>query len=173
MPRITIDANIFKNYYEEAVLEGPCCLTKSSKPIFEDTSLRHILILDDGGIIEHEWKEPICSEWFDAWIIERMTNGHIELVPTNNHPDLSKSLYNLGFPKGERDIWYIRVAKTCAERTGSGYVITEDIDFFAPKQKKTAKAEGRIKLMRSKSAPIKKYLRKNEHIEILCVKDYL
>lgn len=173
MNKITVDANVLKDYYEEIVAGCECCLTKSPAEIFEDTSLSHILMLDEGGHIQQEWSDPIDPNWFKEWFYERLISGHAEIIPTPNHGTTCTSLYTLGFPRRSRDIWYVRVAKTCAIQFGTSNIVTEDIDFFDPRKKNSVRGSARIDLLKSRNALVKKHLRRNESIEVLCVYDYL
>ena len=173
MNNITVDAQIFKNYFEESVLGLACCLTKSCVTIFEDYPRNHILVFDQQGMIKQEWESGIDRDWFNVWFADALRSGKATEIDTNKCRETCKKLRTLGFPTSGRDIWYIKVAKTHNETRGQCYIISEDLDFYDPVNKLRLDARRRILTIKSKRSPIRKYLRQQECIEVLCVEEYL
>ncbi|RLC00681.1 MAG: hypothetical protein DRI57_31995 [Deltaproteobacteria bacterium] len=170
MFHIIIDANIINGYFQETVLELDSQLTANPSPIFDRLGDDHALFLDDGGHIEHEWGEVVEREWFEAWYADILKDGKAQLIRARTYPEIRKRLRNLGFPDKGGDIWYVRIAKTVSERYGNSNLITEDMDFFDPKKKRS---QARMKILQSKVAPVAKYLRKKENVIVACVKAYI
>ncbi len=139
---IVIDANIVAGYFKESVLGiaiGPKNdLTGSVIPLFEGLGTIDVCYLDDGKIIESEWRGPVSTEWFDVWFARLLADGKAQLIPASRCPSLEGRLFTTGFPKHRnRDAWYVRVCKAVLAKfpTSSVPLITEDIDFYDPRLK--------------------------------------
>lgn len=168
MPTI-VDANVLREYFREHVLEIKSELTHSTLFIFDE---KRSIIIDSGGQIEHEWRNVVDPEWFDVWLARKLEGSEIDYVEVRNCPDLCAHVYSLGFPKGSRDIWYLRAAVACALNFNkNSNVVTEDIDFYNPK-KKSLSGAARVALLKNANAPIKKTMRKNYSVNICCVEEY-
>lgn len=164
-----VDANVLREYFREHVLEIQSELTHSTLFIFDETQC---IVLDSGGQIEHEWRNVVDPEWFDVWLARKLEGSEIHYVQVSNSPDLCNHVYNLGFPKGSRDIWYLRTAVACvSDFKKSSNVVTEDIDFYNPK-KKSLSGDARVSLLRNPNAPIKKTMKRNYNVNICCVEEY-
>lgn len=170
---IVVDANIIKNYYDETVIGIAHSLTESARNILEDDERVYVILIDEGGNIEHEWQSPVDENWFKEWYYSKLVSGQIEIISVSNCSALCKSLYGIGFPKGKRDIWYIRTANASLKYQDKGWIISEDIDFYNPKQKKNLTGKKRIKCMKSCKSPVRKHLLKNENIEVMCVEEFI
>ena len=133
---IVVDANIIKSYYDETVIGIAHSLTESARHILDDEYRVYEIFTDEGVNIEHEWRSPVDENWFKEWYYSKLISGQIKIITVCNCPTLCLSLYRMGFPKGKRDIWYIRTAKASLKHQGKGFIVSEDIDFFNPKQKK-------------------------------------
>ncbi len=166
---IVVDANVVKDYFLEVVIGSNHKLTESSKEIFEQPNLQ--IFLDEGGIIEKEWKSTVEPEWFDSWFSDLLIKGKAITIPVGNYPDLIQKLTQLGFPINGKDKWYIRTAAEVSLKNSIGIIITEDLDFYNPKMKNTG-GDKRIKILKSANPPIKKFLKK-KNIIVLCVQDYI
>jgi hypothetical protein len=170
---IVVDANIIKNYYDETVIGIAHSLTESAKHILDDEDRVYIIFTDEGGHIEYEWRSPVDQNWFKEWYYAKLISGQIIILTVNNCSELCKSLYGIGFPKGKRDIWYIRTAVSSLSQQEKGFIVSEDIDFFNPTQKKILKGQKRINCMKSCNSPVRKHLRKNANIEVMCVEEFI
>ncbi|WP_157652346.1 hypothetical protein [Burkholderia ubonensis] len=168
MPTI-VDANVLREYFREHVLEIQSELTHSTLFIFDEA---RSIILDGGGQIENEWRNVVDPEWFDVWLARKLEGSEIDYVEVSNCPDLCNHVYGLGFPKGSRDIWYLRTAVACALNFKKiSNVVTEDIDFYNPK-KKSLNGAARVAMLKNSNAPIRKTMKKNYNVNICCVEEY-
>ncbi|EOI6580335.1 hypothetical protein ACWCKR_002082 [Yersinia enterocolitica] len=169
---LVVDANVFKGFYQETVLEmGPDKLEITGSPIgiFESDDKK--IYVDDSKHIENEWRNVVDSEWFNAWYAVQIESLGIVETAIDNYQELIRALNKIGFPVGG-DKWYIRTAKSVKENGLSITLITEDLDFYDP-TKKMAKGAARLRILNSKSAVVRKYLAKKEDINISCVKEFL
>lgn len=163
---IVIDANIVAGHFKETVLGieiGPTNnLTASTLTLFNGLGTTDICYLDDGTIIETEWRNPVSNEWFDAWFGDLLASGKAQLIPASSDEALERRLHTKGFPKARnRDLWYIRTCHAIVNTNPDINVrlITEDIDFYDPR-KKGGNAKTRKKIIQNGSGPISKLLRK-------------
>lgn len=163
---IVIDANVVAGYYKESVLGinvGPDNdLTDTTIPLFARLGDLDVCYLDDGKIIESEWRGPVDREWFDAWFAELLISGKAQLIPAPVCLVLERRLFTSGFPRRRsRDMWYVRV---CIGLLTVGHavnipLITEDIDFYDPSRKR-GDSRTRRALLQTGSGPINRLLRR-------------
>jgi hypothetical protein len=137
---VVIDAQIVGWYCQVDAGIGPPPCTGAPAKLFERLGDHDIAWLDDGRMIESEWRRASDPDWFDAWFGDQLVAGRVELVSAKTHARLIKALETkCGFPKTGRDKWYVRVAATRADDTGNKVLlVSEDLDFYEP----TAKAGG-------------------------------
>jgi hypothetical protein len=117
--------------------------------------------------------EKIClQEWIDCaggkfpfalsdWIGDQIVTGKIRffnLAPNTCRKDLTAA----GLPTPDHK--WVRLAIGA----GAKHLVTEDIDFFDPSQKK-ASASTKAQLKASKSGPCAKHLRKTYGISVMCL----
>jgi hypothetical protein len=175
MANMVIDANVFKAIYEEDIgLPSPRPeRTASAGTIFCANKMHRLAFIDDGHQVEQEWRDqcPAGQEWFDAWLAENFANGKIILVNAKEQTKSASKIFQHGFPKSSRDIWYVRIAYAAREyrKEFDTSLITEDIDFFDPTKKKD---KNKSKVIKSGSGPIAKHLR-NEKIYVGCIASFL
>ncbi|MBA0179900.1 hypothetical protein H0251_09670 [Pectobacterium carotovorum] len=168
---LVIDANVFKGFYQEYVLELPehdTSLTGSTLKLFDANN--KIIYMDEGTQIENEWRRVVCPEWFDAWLIGELEAGHVVNIPTKNQEIILNALKKQGFPSSG-DKWYVRTAVTLKEEQDEVNFITEDIDFYDP-TKKSLKNAKRVCIMKSKSSTIRKYLSKKTGLIVMPVCEF-
>lgn len=168
---LVIDANIFKGFYQETVLElneDKISLTGSTLKLFD--SENKTIYMDEGNQIESEWRNLVSPEWFNAWLIYELESGNVVNIPIENHETILKALKTKGFPSSG-DKWYVRTAVTLAEQMDEAKFITEDMDFYDPK-KKSLNAKARENVMRSKSSVIRKYLLKKASLIVIPVCEF-
>lgn len=164
---LIIDANILNGYHREiSQLTTP--LTASAIDIFNKLGNGFTVYLDESGHIENEWRSQSDPEWFKEWYADLLIRGaayQVE-VPLCNH--IRDKIREFGFPYS-KDIWYIRTAKAIVDLKKSSLLITEDLDYYNPRQKRTARGKARLKILENISGPIPKYLRRNFNIIIKSV----
>lgn len=168
---LVIDANVFKGFYQESVLEltvERTSLTGSTIELFDADD--KIIYLDEGTQIETEWRKVVCPEWFNAWLIYSIEAGNIINIPTNNQEAILKALRTKGFPSSG-DKWYIRTAVSLTDANHEVKFITEDMDFYDP-TKKNVNGSNRVNIMKSKSSTIRKHLLKKTGLSVMPVCEF-
>lgn len=168
---LVIDANILKGYFEETQIGSSPELTHSPQALFQRLGKGDTGYLDEGGQIQHEWRNVVDPEWFDKWYRDLLRQDGLSLIPVKPYPALRSSLGKLGFPNKGRDIWYVRTAKAVYEAFDSVVLVSEDLDFYNPKEKK-GDHQRRLKILLAGNGPVVKHLRK-EKIDVVCVANYL
>lgn len=180
---LVIDAQIVKAYYEEDVTGVAHNLTNSPIEIFDRIGGADRANIDDGGHIEAEWRNLVDPEWFDAWLAHLLISDAVRMLPTTACIQLRRQLRSFGFPThgaAGRDFWHVRVAIAVREqyyaRAGGRhplvYIISEDMHFFSPQEYGTASGPRRLEILLSGSAPVVRFLRRRQRIEVCCVADY-
>jgi hypothetical protein len=169
---LVIDAQVVCSYFKETVLELDTWLTERAERIFERVGDEDQAFLDDRGMIEYEWREIEDREWFDVWYARLLQTGGAVQVPVQTCNALIRQLNGRGFPKGSRDIWYVRTAKAVVDEFDRAIILTEDLDFYDPTQKR-ATANRRKRVLLSGDGTIARYLDRNENITVKCVAAYL
>ena len=162
---LVIDANIVKGYYQEIVLgldvvNRPDGLMASPSPIFDQLGSTLTCYLDEGGIIEYEWRGVVENEWFFSWFGDMLVNGSIQKLPTNKDKAIENKIIDKGFP-ASRDHRYVQVAAAIIrlELADESYLLSEDLDFYDP-TKKSGKASTRKKILELGRGPVSKILKK-------------
>lgn len=168
---IVIDAQVVCGYFQETVQEREPTLSGRPSVAFQRLGGQDQVFLDGSGHIQHEWSSLVPSEWFDAWYANLLRDGAAALIPTQTCAALRKELWQLGFPKKSRDNWYVRTASAVADHHGRATIITEDMHFYAPKEK-VCPASRRIKILRSGDGPVARCLGRRANIAVLCLATY-
>jgi hypothetical protein len=169
---IVIDAQVVNGYFKETVLEIESPLTDKATLIFDRVGSEDQTFLDSKGIIEHEWRNVVEPEWFDVWYARLLQNGAAVQMDVSTCYATCRQLERNGFPRSSRDIWYVRTAKAVVDRFSRAVIVTEDMDFFDPRQK-GANAKQRKSILLSGNGQIARYLHKKEKINVKCVAGYL
>ncbi|MBP1015933.1 hypothetical protein J8628_03295 [Serratia fonticola] len=168
---LVIDANIFKGFYQEFVLElsvNNTSLTGSTLKLFDADD--KIIYMDEGTQIENEWRNVVCPEWFNAWLIDSIEAGNVINIPISNQETILNALKTKGFPS-TGDKWYIRTAVSLIDENHEVNFITEDLDFYDP-TKKNLKGPKRISTMKSKSSVVRKHLFKKTGLFVMPVCEF-
>lgn len=139
---LVADANVFQAFYEEEVLGhvGPRPeRSASAKPVLGAIQAVAFAFVDTSGKIEKEWRDRCQgnNEWFDAWFGGHLQGDRIRLLDCKNSSHLSKRYRQLGCPND--DVVYIKVAVESTKTSpicSLRLLVTEDIDFYDPKQKR-------------------------------------
>lgn len=154
---LIIDANVFAAFYQEEELGIAPAVLRSPVNIFSRLGEDVQAYLDDGKMIETEWRRKADREWFDGWLADALRDDRVREVTVSNHPQLIKRLSKLGFPRGSRDKWYVRTGKEVADRLGQSCIVSEDLDFFDPKAKASG-SKRRVKILKRRSGDVLKAL---------------
>lgn len=122
--------------------------------------------IDETGKIAHQWSETCSHKLFEEWLVEGIQAGAIRAVDNQLAEQHKKHLrIKLGFPYQERhEGIYIEVAAVTAEKM----LISEDIDFWSPRDKLST-PERRSEIIREGKGEVFKYLRKRVGISVLNV----
>lgn len=160
---LLIDANVVVGFFKESILETDTGLTGLTAPLFQRLGREDTCFLDDGEVIKWEWREYVDKDWFTVWYAGLLAAGKLEEIPAENCERLEGRLWGEGFPKGSRDVWYVRVgcALLSTGRTTAVYLVSEDLDFYDPRNKKRCKGPARTKFLKRGSGPLEKLLRKH------------
>jgi len=162
---IVIDAQILKGFFQEVVLNIGHGLSASPALLFNSGFRVHPIHVDDKGNFKHEWRAVVQPEWFDAWYADQIRDGVIREVAAPSDQQLKKQLSNIGFPVTGRDIWYARVCCHVAQTVGLCIFISEDLDFYEPKAKRSG-SKYRNKILINELGSVQKYFRKEKSVFI-------
>ena len=166
---LVIDAQVLCAFFKENVLCIPGGLTAEVSGIFQEVGRRYFLFLDNKGNIEYEWRQLVEQEWFNAWYGNMLIAGHIQLIPAKPQPALEKRLMQIGFPKKGRDKWYVRTCKTVAHNNGQSHLLTEDLDFYHPREKANRNRLRRLAILEHLRGPVLRELKRvNIHVRSAC-----
>jgi len=167
-----IDANVFHAFFYETFQGKPHGeRTGSAIPLFSSLGSKSVAFVDDGCIIESEWR-GVCKgaeEWFGAWLAEALLCGWLYEIEPSSDKGLPKRYNSAGLPKG-RDICYVRVAHGLTQvcKRTRPWIVAEDVDFFDP----TRKASGRkAEILKTGKGPIAGLLR-TDGIEVACIESF-
>lgn len=165
---IVIDANIVAAYFKEVVLGinvGPKNdVTHTTVPLFERLGLIDTCYLDNGEMIENEWRNPVGREWFEAWFADLLISGKVQLIAATTCPAVERRLVTNGFPRRRsRDLWYVRVsfALITTGLCANVPLITEDLDFYDPSHKRSD-PRTRRRILQDGLGPINRLLRRED-----------
>lgn len=170
---IVIDANVFKGFYMEEVLgSSNTDLTDSTLPIISSLGVRYQLILDTGNKIQTEWLMVVHNdEWLTEWLAKKLINGQASVVPVSAKQGQGslKKLHSMGFPKS-RDVWYIRTAAASQTycNAKSATLLSEDLDFYAPKRKSQLSGKSRREFLKKGRGPVAESLRRDKIYVVSC-----
>jgi hypothetical protein len=172
---VVIDAQLVAYFYIEEILQKTSPCTSSASDLFARLSVNDIALVDDADHIYNEWKQQSAGnpEWFDAWYGDLLAIGGIVEIKAATHKNLVDRLKkDCGFPKS-KDTWYIRTAATGVDDFGSAVgLISEDLDFYAPKEKACG-GKRRQKILLDTLGSVAKTLRKSADVRVRCVAVHL
>lgn len=181
---LVLDAQIIKGFFDEDVIGIAHSLTESPGLIIDRLGSSDRANLDDGGQIQEEWKRPVDSEWFDVWYARLLADDAAREISVGTNQQLRSQLRNLGFPvrgPAGRDLWYVRTANAVADELGSSaagrnplaMIVSEDLHFYSPAEKATARGDARTKILLSGAGPVARLLSRKYQIQVTCVHNYL
>jgi hypothetical protein len=160
---ISVDSNVINLYLRAIISE-------------ETTDAAHLLVdcinrgpgfsIDEDGKMAHQWCETCNNKLFEVWFAEGIQAGTIRVVEHHLDEQHKKHLRTkLGFPYQERhEGVYIEVAAVTQEKL----LISEDIDFWSPPDKKSA-PERRKQIMEEGHGEVFRYLRSKVGVSVLTV----
>jgi len=168
---MVIDAQVVCAYFRETVHETEPPLTGRASVVVDRLGMQDQVFLDESCHIEHEWRNVVPVEWFEAWYAKLLETGAAALIPATTCQALSRKLRQLGFPRNSRDIWYVRTASAVADFHGAAVILTEDMHFYDPSEK-GCPAKRRVRILRAGHGPVAGYLARKANIAVMCVETY-
>jgi hypothetical protein len=169
---LVVDANIVKGFFQDSVLGKSHDLTESAKPIFDPSFRKHPIYLDKEGKLHFEWRSVVEAEWFDIWYADLVRDDDVREIASPPDKALRKKLVELGFPAKGRDIWYARVSNAVSKAAGFAILVSEDLDFYEPKEK-GCKSERRKAILLNELGSVRKHLRKDRGIVVKAVERFI
>jgi hypothetical protein len=130
--------------------------------LVEKVTIDHGLVIDYGGKIQHEWFSQCPDALFREWFAQNLKLGRIRIVKPLIPEEHRRALFiKLGFPRRGFDIVYVGVANVTQKK----YIISEDLDFFDPKHKRSDH-ETRERIKRERDCAVCAYLKKKMNITV-------
>jgi hypothetical protein len=169
---LIVDSNVVKGYYQDTVLGKGHDLTESPRLVFDQEFRKHLIYLDNKQVVWSEWKAAVKDEWFDIWYANLLRDDVIREIPAAAEKNFRKELTNFGFPFTGRDIWYARVANAVSENFGFAILISEDLDFYEPKEK-GCKSARRNDILLKELGSLRKHLKKQRNIQVKAVARFI
>lgn len=163
---VVADANIVLGYFLCSVLGQETRLTADPSGLIESLDQKLQLCVDDCGNLEAECVALVGVEWLEPWLARLLVEGKVRVVSPQRVRSLEKKLSTLGFPGG-RDFWYIRTALAAVAVCGSSVLLTEDMDFFEPREKRAPNAR-RLRFLTEGKGRVCRQLRR-EKVLVQCV----
>jgi hypothetical protein len=162
-----LDANVL-NGYRIHLANGASELTADPSRLLltPEGESDPFLFIDAQGHIQNDCCGSCGTNWVEALIGNLLIEDKLARVNTVTNRPLERSLRDLGMPQ-TRDKWYIRACLGAKQHFSKDEVqlITEDLDFYDPRRKKSA---GSRDLLKGTGAPVQRLLLKNG-IVVRCV----
>jgi hypothetical protein len=162
---LVVDAQIVKGFFQDTVLDKGHNLTESASLIFDDSFRKHPIYVDDEEKVWSEWRSGVAQEWFDIWYTNLLRDDVVREIPAPPDKNLRKELVALGFPFSGRDIWYARVSNAVRCSFGFAILVSEDLDFYEPKEKGCASGR-RKEILLKEIGSVRKHLKKKRGIHV-------
>jgi hypothetical protein len=172
--KVVMDAQLLAGYFREAEKGEQPSYSGSVVQLVRRFGKCDLAFVDEGGIIEQEYRDLVDPEWFDAWFSLRLEVGDFVILPAPGCPDLIKQLSTkFGFPAGSKDRHYIALACAIVGDGDEGAtIVSEDLDFYDPKAKQGS-AKRRAKLLADETGPVKKFLARKASVTVRSVAGHL
>ena len=157
---MAVDADVM-NSYLKSLIDGD--IQGTVYRLIEGIKAGPGFSIDFDGKIEHQWHETCKHKLFESWFVEAIQAGAIRVVD-NDLPEKHKKhlRLQLGFPYNQRfEGTYIEVAFA----TGEKIIISEDIDFWSPQDKRCSPERRRL-LMEGRQGDVYRYLHAKVGIEV-------
>jgi hypothetical protein len=155
---VAIDAHVMKRFHGDMLAQEQSLSALLVEQVIEKIGLA----IDYGGKIQHEWFTQCPTLLFREWFIQNIKLGRIRTFKAAIDDKHKRALFiDLGFPRRGYDIVYVGVANVTEKR----YIVTDDIDFFDPKHKKSGH-EKKEKIKKERNCAVCAYLRKHLNIVV-------
>ncbi len=165
---VVIDAQVVGWYLAE-LIGAAHPATNSPADLFARLGDEDVGFVDDGGHIEQEWRQVADPDWFNQWYSQLLIDGSVVLIQPSRCRDLLEHLHrNLGFPR-TKDVWYIKTAAGVVRDFGPpAHIITEDMDFYEPREKQCS-AGRRQRFLHESRGSVARHLGRREGIQVKSV----
>jgi hypothetical protein len=162
---VVVDAQII-NWYLIELRGGDPPSTAPPSTLINQLGGEDVAWLDEGGMIEHEWRNGTDPDWFNQWYPDLLSRGGAFLIPVSAARQLLRTLHtSFGFPH-TRDAWYVSTACAVRDATDDASVIlSEDLDFYDPPRKATCTQGRRHAMLLGCEGRLARHLRRREGIE--------
>ena len=155
---VAVDAQIMSRFGQDMLANNQSL----SGLLVERLVANHGLAIDYDKKIEHEWFTQCAHALFKEWYIQNLKLGRIRMVKGSISEEHKRALHiRFGFPMRGFDIVYIKVANDTQKK----YIISEDLDFFDPKHKKSSH-DTREKIKEQRNCGVCAYLKKRMGITV-------
>jgi len=149
---MAVDADVMNSYLKSLI---DADIQRTVYRLIEKIKAGPGFSIDFDGKIEHQWHETCNHKLFESWFVEAIQAGAIRVVDSDLPEQHKKHLrIQLGFPYNQRfEGTYIEVAFVTDEKA----IISEDIDFWSPKDKGSS-PDRRRQLMEGRQGEVYRYL---------------
>lgn len=162
-----VDANVVHGIFCDAIEAPHRCTGSPTVVISALVDSPDLLVVDESGNIEHEWRSCVDPEWFDAWFVEFVSYAPVVAIPVGQFQfEIKKLTVDFGLPSS-RDRWVVRTALAGSQARRMA-ILTDDGDLFDPKVKTQAAKKARI-LSGALEGKLAKHLRKKFEIDVVSV----
>jgi len=118
------------NLFSESLIRDEVTDTRT---LVEKIKSGHGFAIDVGGKLQHQWLETCDKTYFSQWFVEGLKGGWIRQVAAKiEKADEKKLKISCGMPSARHEFAYVAVANVV---TPPKYIVTDDIDFWEPKEK--------------------------------------
>ncbi|WP_285675054.1 hypothetical protein [Paralimibaculum aggregatum] len=154
-----IDTNVLKYFFDEMLSDKEDKFSIAVRAVMS----KGAVAIDDEGQARQEYldccKPSSVGLSLDDWVVLQLNNGAFRVFQMDK--SARNELRKLGLPN--KDHKWVFIAKG----SSADLIVSEDIDLFDPKSKKsTEKVKAKIK--RNSSGPVAKYLKKKHGITVCC-----
>jgi hypothetical protein len=159
---VVIDANVICKYSQSLISEE----TDPIIQLMDCIDAGPGISIDSGDKIFHQWRETCDRGVLDNWFAKGVQSGRIKVESESRDRKHAKHLQtSLGFPYRDRhEGTYVEVAAVTTEKV----IITEDIDFWSPKEKKASMDRKKV-IRESGIGSVAKYLKKEMDISVVTI----
>lgn len=160
MTPFAVDANAINAFQQERIKSCP----GEAHEAIEAITQQHCIALDEERQCLQEWIDCAGGKFPFAlldWIADQAASGRVRYYGLSDR-GCCRLLKQHGLPT--KDQKWVRLAIGCGGRR----LVSGDIDFFDP-SKKNASAETKAKLRSARRGPLRKLLKKEFDVEVMCL----